>query len=193
MIHVASSGEMPFVSDVRKTRSIRVKTQNESPSRKLALRPHSSEKFNAQEIKRIKFANSLSDSSDDKHRSGHLRAALVRLRQTVFRPKSEKYHLRHNNQTASPRTRLAPTKPVQRKSSVPVRKISLPPRLYTVCEECLRRCAHLDVIMEEDFDEDNFSDEIESKIQLISKPCCLDKRPRKCQSLPIMDNSLLSV
>ncbi|VDN96846.1 unnamed protein product [Rodentolepis nana] len=191
MIHVASSGEMPFVSNVRKTRSIRTKIQNQSPVKaaKLAIKTRASEKLNAQEFKRIKLVTVLSDGSVDvKHRSEHLRAALGRLRQTILHSVFDRRHTHHKKHSAPSCSRSAASKPTKA-----VRTVGLPSRTYTVCEECSRRCANLDVIMEEDFDEDSLSEEIETKIQLKSSPFSMPSVSMKSHSLTPVYSSLLSV
>ncbi|KAM7536162.1 hypothetical protein Aperf_G00000100676 [Anoplocephala perfoliata] len=186
MIHVASNGDMPFVSNARKTRSVRAKLQNQSPVRttKLPLKSRALEKLNAQEMKRYTIgrrASTLADGSVDvKHQSGHLRSALLRIRQTIMHPKSEKLHIHHNH--ASPSARPATTNQIQIKSAKVARTVGLPPRVYTICEECSRRCAFLDVIMEEDFDESGLSEEVENKIQLTPSSCSLASSRLPAQS-----------
>nr|CDS28038.1 expressed conserved protein [Hymenolepis microstoma] len=191
MIHVASSGEMPFVSNVRKTRSIRTKIQNQSPVKaaKLTIKSRSSEKLNAQEFKRIKLVTVLSDGSVDvKHRSEHLRTALGRLRQSILHSVFDREHTHHKKHSTPNCSRSAASKPTKA-----VRTVAFPSRTYSVCEECSRRCANLDVIMEEDFDEDNLSEEVETKIQLKSSACSIPSVSMKSQSLTPAYNSLLSV
>ncbi|VDL19715.1 unnamed protein product [Hymenolepis diminuta] len=196
MIHVASSGEMPFVSNVRKTRSNRTKLQNQSPVKaaKLTIKSRASEKLNPQEIKRIKLATVFVDGSVGvKHRSGHLRSALGRLRQTILHPMFEKGHIHHNHHTTPSHARPVPNKSAQRKPAKAVRTVGFPPRTYTVCEECSRKCANLEVIMEEDFDEDSLSEEIETKVQLTASSYSLGSVSMKSQSLASPYNNLLSV
>lgn len=167
MIHVASSGEMPFVSNTRKSRSIRAKLQNQSPVKatKLTLKGRALEKFNAQDIKCYtisRHTSTLADSSVDmKHRSGHLRSALLRIRQKIMHPKSEKLRIHHSHVT--PSVRPATANQIQIKTGKVVRTVGFPPRAYTICEECSRRCAFLDAIMEEDFDEGSLSAEVKNK------------------------------
>ncbi|KAL5109395.1 hypothetical protein TcWFU_008965 [Taenia crassiceps] len=157
MIHVAASGEMPFVSKVQRPRSTRVKSLNQSPNKssKLPLKTRASEGFRGQDFKRIRLSSLYTDAQVDvKGGDNRFHDVFLRLRRSFLPFRMEKRYMHHHNNSPG---RPASTNQLQRKTSQTA---------------CCRKCATLEAISEEDVEDELLSSAVEQIIQpKVSNSC----------------------
>lgn len=178
MIHVAASGEMPFVSRVQRSRSAKSKSlsQSASKSSKLPLRTRAPEGIRGQEFKRSRLSFPYTDASvDGKTTENRFHDVFLRLRRSFPPFRTEKRHMYHHNNSSG---RSASSNQSQWKTSQTVRNGFSSQCVYSVCEACCRKCATLEAILEEDVEDEVLSTDVEHIIKPEVSTCLRDLRSR---------------
>ncbi|KAL5969039.1 hypothetical protein TSMEX_003238 [Taenia solium] len=178
MIHVAASGEMPFVSKVQRPRSARVKSLSQSPNKpsKLPLKTRASEGFRGQEFKRLRLSSSFADACvDAKAKENRFHDVFLRLRRSFLPFRTEKRHVYHHNNSSR---RSASANQFQWKTSQTVRNGFSSQCMYSICEACCRKCATLEAILEEDSEDEALCTDVEQIIKPKVSTCLRDLRSR---------------
>ena len=173
---------MPFVADSRKPRSHRLKSTTKLPSKlsRLSIRSRASDVIKYPSLRRFKQSPS---SMEDKRGENRLHGTISRIRRSLF-PDRVKEHPVHRF-TSPPRP--GPNNQIQKKTVLVTRTVGrtgMAQRTYTICAECYRRCAFLEVILEEDAEDESLANPVEQKTPCKVFSCSRDlaaRRPREPQ------------
>lgn len=190
MIPVAPGGHMPFVSDIQKYRNYKKRTLVKVPNKlsKLSVKPRSIDFTKYPAFLRPKLSP---PSTDDKQGESSIFDALSRLKHSLFSGRSKKPHVSRFNSPPRP----SPNELVQ-KEPVPitalVRRGGAHRRLFNVCDDCSRRCAKLEVIMEEECEDDGLPNPAEQSFQRDPHSCSKDLIPRRPRELHRFHGQTLS-